>query len=536
MLFYCKAKHFNILLILLLVPVLFSCKKKLEKNGSSKLKSLASSQSQFNSQLLDSLKPGEFILTFDDGPVIPSDASCSSFQPSSQALPSDHDPSETIAMQRSSLVGETATFNADDPDQIEPEPEDPITPSENNKQQNNENSDQPVSSEITLLPQEVPYSLTADDYHSGTLIDFLISNNIPATLFIVSLKYRHSETAKCFIDKAIASDSVIIANHTWSHLSSALNPTDCNQATPFSELYPELTNSHELTSQDNPSNTPSSENPTTNSSNHHPLNTSEHPMLSSQQSSTADDSSSQEISEDPITNPNGFSMFLLEEVKQAHCLINERLEHVFEDYEKAKKYPLFYRAPGGFWDSDLQDRQSLIESDELKNYLGPIYWQFGGQLSKISAADYKCWEVALDFKYNHQNKIEIHKETLDEEFIADLENPLVTAPQACANMYIKSILLKDKKDQKGIILLHDNHQQTVEMFIKYLYPAMIIQGFKFVGLEKIDYIKDLIDKLEHSEQKPDFLDTPCKIPVNHCTCCSEKDQSCCGDGYPPPMH
>ena len=531
-------KKYIFINIFVLLTIIIACKKQKNQESNSELDSLDSNIINHNKKLYDSLSPGEFIITFDDGPILPYHTEC------------EFTPSTTESGEIITTAVDDSISTSDEPivEELvaEGEAEDKVL--QKFQELELEKTKQPAKT-ADILKKNQRQNNIPKIYNSATLIDFLIQNDIPATLFIISLLYRNSPAAKCYLDKAIASDNIIVANHTWSHLSSFIKPKECNNSLPYDQLFV-TDHNHESNIHDNSLNTnnqittPTTKTPkntqtfqstdqinqTTEIDEKYAIITTEHdPHNPPTKHQDAIDDKSKKPS---VSNPDGFSKFIRQEVMQAHCLLNERLENVLGSYDKAKKYPLFYRPPGGFWYKE--DSKFLVKNEALKTYLGPVYWNFGGELNKTHAADFQCWKVAYDFNRGVTDKINEHKANLNEEFISDLTNPLVTAEQACANMYIKSIKLKPEKDQKGVILLHDNFEQSVKMFMEYLYPALIANGYKIVALDKTSFYQNLISELEYPETRPDFLNTPCKVPKNHCTCCSHYNKSCCNGAQPPP--
>jgi peptidoglycan/xylan/chitin deacetylase (PgdA/CDA1 family) len=96
----------------------------------------------------------------------------------------------------------------------------------------------------------------------------------------------------------------------------------------------------------------------------------------------------------------------------------------------------YFRAPYGAWASQRAD---IANSNAvLKNYIGPIFWDIGGELKYdsnnilIAAADWACWSKKIEAK-------------------------------ECAFGYMREIVRKDG----GVILMHDINLKTVEL-TKYL--------------------------------------------------------------------
>lgn len=114
---------------------------------------------------------------------------------------------------------------------------------------------------------------------------------------------------------------------------------------------------------------------------------------------------------------------------------------------------LFFRAPYGSW---KEQHAAVLNADPvLKYYVGPIYWDVGGQTYVdrdgwvITSADWDCW---------HR-----HWEA-----------------ETCAKGYLREI---DRKDG-GVVLMHcvkGNSAALVEAVV----PTLIEQGYKFVRLDEV---------------------------------------------------
>lgn len=373
----------------------------------------------------ESLKPGEFVITFDDGPVILGEGAC----PIEDPLPSGK-------------------------------------------------GEEQLPEKVNLSPD------TAD------LVDFLIAEKIPATFFVVALKYRTSRAARCVIDRMVGSPHLLLANHTWSHISSRVDPKNCN-ATHTAESLPEE-------------------------------------ALDKQRSVAP---LGQEGDED------AYSKFITEEVKAAHCLIHERIQEVLEP-KQVQEYPLFYRPPGGYWTEE--DKRLLLKETSLESYLGPVPWNFGGDLKEVEAADYACWDAGRWWEGASEAEREAEWEEKKRQvplFLLQRLKEGMDIEQACSELYMKSIMRRPPQERRGIILLHDEHSQTVSMFIRYLYPALQKEGFRIIPLDEVPYYAEQLQKIRQSEtvfSGLPYLKSPCAVPVNYCTCCSQSDRSCCNGATPPP--
>lgn len=116
----------------------------------------------------------------------------------------------------------------------------------------------------------------------------------------------------------------------------------------------------------------------------------------------------------------------------------------------------YFRAPYGAW---RPQHAAILNADPvLKQYVGPMYWDIGGDIAMssdgyvLSAADWDCWHHHWD---------------------AD----------TCAKGYMREIRRKDG----GVVLMHCIHRQSPEL-VADVVPALIEEGYKFVRLDQIpDY-------------------------------------------------
>jgi peptidoglycan-N-acetylglucosamine deacetylase len=113
----------------------------------------------------------------------------------------------------------------------------------------------------------------------------------------------------------------------------------------------------------------------------------------------------------------------------------------------------YFRAPYGSWRSAHAE---ILNSDPvLRNYIGPIYWDIGGDIMKnsdgyiMSSADWDCWR---------------HK----------------WSAVACAKGYLREI----RRKNGGVVLMHCIHGQSAELVADVI-PAMVEEGYSFVRLDQI---------------------------------------------------
>ena len=116
----------------------------------------------------------------------------------------------------------------------------------------------------------------------------------------------------------------------------------------------------------------------------------------------------------------------------------------------------YFRAPYGSWRSA---HAAILNADPvLRNYVGPIYWDVGGDISMkdgyvMSSADWDCWR-------HHWR------------------------PQVCAKGYLREIRRKDG----GVVLMHSIHTQSAELVDTVVQP-MLEEGYRFVRLDQVPEYK-----------------------------------------------
>lgn len=114
---------------------------------------------------------------------------------------------------------------------------------------------------------------------------------------------------------------------------------------------------------------------------------------------------------------------------------------------------LYFRAPYGVW---RKAHAAFLNQDPvLQHYVGPIYWDVGGNVSYDdngtlrTAADWDCWS---------------HDLSADE----------------CARGYLREI----RRKQGGVVLMHDIRERSLWM-INGLLPQLVAEGYKFVTLDEV---------------------------------------------------
>jgi peptidoglycan/xylan/chitin deacetylase (PgdA/CDA1 family) len=119
----------------------------------------------------------------------------------------------------------------------------------------------------------------------------------------------------------------------------------------------------------------------------------------------------------------------------------------------AKGDKFYFRAPYGEW---KYAHAAILNADpELRRYVGPIYWDVGGDISMsrdgyvMSAADWDCWHLKW-------------------------------SARTCAKGYSREIRRKDG----GVVLMHCIHVHSAEL-VRAVVPALIEEGYKFVRLDQM---------------------------------------------------
>lgn len=113
---------------------------------------------------------------------------------------------------------------------------------------------------------------------------------------------------------------------------------------------------------------------------------------------------------------------------------------------------LYFRAPFGYWRSA---HARILNADPvLRNYVGPIYWDIGGQITMrdgyvMSSADWDCWR---------------HHWTA----------------QVCAKGYLREI----RRSDGGVVLMHSIYSKSAEL-VDIVVEAMQEEGYRFVRLDEV---------------------------------------------------
>ncbi len=113
----------------------------------------------------------------------------------------------------------------------------------------------------------------------------------------------------------------------------------------------------------------------------------------------------------------------------------------------------YFRAPYGSWRSAHAE---ILNADPiLRAYVGPIYWDNGGEISMtrdgyvMSAADWSCW-------HHHWEAA------------------------TCAKGYLREI----RRHDGGVVLMHCIHHQSAAL-VEAVVPALIEEGYRFARIDQV---------------------------------------------------
>lgn len=112
--------------------------------------------------------------------------------------------------------------------------------------------------------------------------------------------------------------------------------------------------------------------------------------------------------------------------------------------------PFILRAPFGAWNGSVA---RAVNGSAMRKYVGSVFWEVGGELTSSSGADWDCWGKGVGV-------------------------------ERCGDLYLQEIRAK----RRGIVLLHDIHDRTVDM-TKYIVPKLKAEGYRFVGLEAVPSVQ-----------------------------------------------
>ncbi|MBI3759836.1 MAG: polysaccharide deacetylase family protein [Deltaproteobacteria bacterium] len=135
---------------------------------------------------------------------------------------------------------------------------------------------------------------------------------------------------------------------------------------------------------------------------------------------------------------------LIEQIRAVH----DEIAPLMKPGEK-----FFFRAPYGSWRAAHAE---ILNADPvLRNYIGPIYWDAGGDIafSKdgyiLSSADWDCWRRGWD-------------------------------AAKCAKGYLREI----RRKNGGVILMHCINSKAGDL-VNAVVPALVEEGYRFVRIDQI---------------------------------------------------
>lgn len=186
----------------------------------------------------------------------------------------------------------------------------------------------------------------------------------------------------------------------------------------------------------------------------------------------------------------GYSKFITNEVLAAGCYLNQYILLYSHTDNIARDYPLFYRPPGGFWNTE---DHVLLDHPELQAHIGPLAWHYGGQFDGSDVSDHECWSIAAAWESANFSQRQKLLAMAPPEYVKELKKGNVL--KGCADAYIARIEKEPEGERKGIVLLHDNQPQTIQMFIEYLHPQLMEKGYKIVNLNEVPYIEKRLEAM-----------------------------------------
>ena len=142
--------------------------------------------------------------------------------------------------------------------------------------------------------------------------------------------------------------------------------------------------------------------------------------------------------------------------------------------------PWLLRPPFGAWNGATA---AAVNSTPMKKYVGSVFWDIGGELTASSAADWDCWGKGV-------------------------------AIERCGALYVSEM----KTRKRGIVLMHDVHNRTVDM-VKAILPGLKADGWKFATLLDVPSIKRQIANVSAATAAPDACSSSTvgrSVPAGSC--------------------
>ncbi|MBS0471981.1 MAG: polysaccharide deacetylase family protein [Proteobacteria bacterium] len=147
----------------------------------------------------------------------------------------------------------------------------------------------------------------------------------------------------------------------------------------------------------------------------------------------------------------------------------------------------FFRAPFGSWRTA---HAAVLNADPvLRNYIGPIYWDEGGEISMtrdgyiMSAADWSCWH---------------HR----------------WSAETCAKGYLREI----RRHDGGVVLMHCIHRQSADL-VAAVVPALMEEGYRFARIDQVPEYK----QYETPPAKPAAVADRSNGPIQYAGVIDQKD-------------
>jgi len=120
--------------------------------------------------------------------------------------------------------------------------------------------------------------------------------------------------------------------------------------------------------------------------------------------------------------------------------------------------PFLLRAPYGDWKGVVARN---LNASPMRKYVGSVFWDVGGVLTAEHGSDHACWNKGVPV-------------------------------ERCGQLYMNEI----RKKQRGLVLLHDIHNRTVDM-TKMLVPILKAEGYRFVPITTVPSIKRALGNVDN---------------------------------------
>lgn len=172
-------------------------------------------------------------------------------------------------------------------------------------------------------------------------------------------------------------------------------------------------------------------------------------------------------------------------------------DSLISPYLNAGKH-IFFRSPGGSWTAQIATAMNQ-RPDIAAKYIGPVFWDIGGTTwfaddnGKRLGGEPERYDQATGIvtlvQRNAKGKV-IKRWTAKSRHLyaaADWDcstSNLSMTPEMCAEGYINEI----ERSQGGVVLMHDVHAKSIEMF-KLMLPVLKAKGYKFITLDEVPGIQ-----------------------------------------------